>query len=339
MHNKQTLQAAQQLLAQLGISADDLLGVTSATPPTFRTYLGQLRAAVPAATLRCYDPYWKKVEDAWGDRTIDEPSSLEIRRLCEQASTTATIRRNSRNGRGATENMVGALRCIYRHAEADRYLRHEDNPAAKVPRPRRLPSTRRALAQRQLEEIINIASTTGNDPDLDLLLLRFHIETACRRGGALGLRIKDLDDHNCCVQLREKGGTVRWQPVSPTLMLALKQHITERVPDGAPSSEPALRYRTGRPITGRRYDSLWDRIGRHLPWVAQQGITAHWLRHTTLTWVERTFGYAVAHAYAGHTDNTADTRATITYIRASLEEVAHALAALTGEPHPLAPGN
>ena len=28
----------------------------------------------------------------------------------------------------------------------------------------------------------------------------------------------------------------------------------------------------------------------------------HWIRHTTLTWVERNFGYAVARAYAGHTD-------------------------------------
>jgi hypothetical protein len=30
----------------------------------------------------------------------------------------------------------------------------------------------------------------------------------------------------------------------------------------------------------------------------------HWLRHTTLTWVERHFTYGIARAYAGHTDNT-----------------------------------
>jgi len=59
-------------------------------------------------------------------------------------------------------------------------------------------------------------------------------------------------------------------------------------------------------------------------------------RHTTLTWVERNFGYAVARAYAGHTDG-GDTGATSTYVRASLAEVAAALAALTGEAHPLAP--
>jgi hypothetical protein len=41
-----------------------------------------------------------------------------------------------------------------------------------------------------------------------------------------------------------------------------------------------------------RYDHLWTCIGRHLPWVATQQISTHWLRHTTLTWVERNFGYA-----------------------------------------------
>ena len=78
------------------------------------------------------------------------------------------------------------------------------------------------------------------------------------------------------------------------------------------------------------------RIGRHLPWVRTQQISMHWIRHTTLTWVERNFGYAVARAYAGHTDGGSEGGATSTYVRASLSEVAAALAALTGEPHPLA---
>ena len=69
-------------------------------------------------------------------------------------------------------------------------------------------------------------------------------------------------------------------------------------------------------------------------WVATHHVSAHWLRHTTLTWVERHFGYGVARAYAGHNDRT-DVGVTATYIRASLYEVAEALAALTGEPHPL----
>ena len=88
-------------------------------------------------------------------------------------------------------------------------------------------------------------------------------------------------------------------------------------------------------MTYRRYDHLWRRIGQQLPWVAVQHVSTHWLRHTTLTWVERNFGYAVARAYAGHSARN-DAGTTLTYVRAEIPEVAAALAALTGEPHPLA---
>ena len=83
--------------------------------------------------------------------------------------------------------------------------------------------------------------------------------------------------------LREKGETVRWQPVSPTLMARLVRHGQER---HAPAGGRLLRYADGRPITSRRYDHLWARIGRQLPWVRTQQISTHWIRHTTLTWVE-----------------------------------------------------
>jgi hypothetical protein len=80
-----------------------------------------------------------------------------------------------------------------------------------------------------------------------------------------------------------------------------------------------------------------DRVGQYLDTVRTQGITIHWLRHTTLTWVERTYGYGVARAYAGHaTASTNRFGVTATYIKGDLRDVATALAALTGEPHPLA---
>ena len=98
-----------------------------------------------------------------------------------------------------------------------------------------------------------------------------------------------------------------------------------------------LRYQSGKALTTRRYDHLWHRLGEQLPWVAAQGISTHWLRHTTLTWVERHFGYGIARAYAGHTDSTGP--ATTTYIKADLEAVATALMAMTGQVHPLASKN
>ena len=62
----------------------------------------------------------------------------------------------------------------------------------------------------------------------------------------------------------------------------------------------------------------------------------HWIRHTTLTWVERHFGYASPRPTRATPTAEATPDATSTYVRASVHEVATALAALTGEPHPLA---
>jgi integrase len=245
----------------------------------------------------------------------------------------AVERGNSRGGRTAAEHLISALRCVYKHAVADGILAEDDNPAVRVPKPRRLASPRRALPEGQLHEIVTVASRTGNDPDLDTLLIRLHIETACRRGGALALRRCDLDKEQCLIRLREKGETSRWQPVSPTLMRSLVAHHEARGDLG--SRDQLLRYRNGTPLTSRRYDHLWGRLGKHIPWIAAQQITTHWLRHTTLTWVERNFSFAVARAYAGH-DGKNDVGTTGTYVRADLFEVARALTALTGEAHPLA---
>jgi integrase/recombinase XerC len=330
--------AALLVLERMGLSPDDLTAAPRDRPavPTFADYVPVVSAVVTDGTRKAYGSYWNRVTEQWGTRRLDEPTPSDIRHLMTLVKANAVQRRNGRGGRSSQEHLVAALRCLYRHAEDDGLIGEKDNPARKVDKPRRLPSTRRAVADTRLAEINQVAATTGDDPELDALILRLHTETACRRGGALALRPADLDPEQCLVQLREKGETVRWQPVSPTLMAALVRHAEER---HAPPDGRLLRYRDGRPVTYRRYDGLWVRIGRHLPWVRTQQISTHWIRHTTLTWVERNFGFAIAHAYAGHTDDKGDTgSATTTYVRATVNEVATALAALTGEHHPLAEG-
>ena len=53
-------------------------------------------------------------------------------------------------------------------------------------------------------------------------------------------------------------------------MARLVEHGDER---HAPAVGQLLRYRNGRPITARRYDGPWARIGRVLPWVGTQQIS------------------------------------------------------------------
>jgi site-specific recombinase XerC len=330
------IEAAKMLLEKMGISPADLLRTAAAQAgvPSFGDYIPRVSEAVSAGTRQVYSTYWNRVIRAWGPRPITSVTPLEISQLAEHVKLSVVERRNARGGRGAAEHLIAALRCMYKHAIADGILTDGENPAARVPKPRRLRSTRRALPESRLEELSEVAASTGDDPALDTLLVRLHTETACRRGGALALMPDDLDAEQCLIRLVEKGGTVRWQPVSPTLMSHLLAHGQSR--GGLESGQRLLRYANGKPITSRRYDYLWRRLGQHLPWVATQQVSMHWIRHTTLTWVERHFGFAVAQAYAGHEDHGRGGRAMATYIRAGLPEVAMALAALTGELHPLA---
>jgi hypothetical protein len=180
--------------------------------------------------------------------------------------------------------VIAAARAIYNRAIADGLIDPTASPAHRVVKPRRLPSIRRALSPQELEQINLAARTSSNDVVLDALLLRLHTETACRRGGALGLQLADLDTENGLVQLTEKGSTLRWQPITLDLATHLDEHARSR--GAVAPTDALLRYRNGQAITSRRYDHLWKRIGEQLPWVAAQGVSTHWLRHTTLTWVE-----------------------------------------------------
>ena len=193
--------------------------------PTFAEYVPVVSAAVSAGTRRAYGSYWNRIVEHWGARRLDEPTPSEIPAADDLGQDP---RRSPTQRPVRAQHLVAALRCLYRRAVEDGLISEADDPARKVAKPRRLPSTRRAVSETRLAEINQIAATTGDDPELDTLLLRLHTETACRRGGALALRPVDLDPDQCLILLREKGETVRWQPVFPTLMARLVQHGQDR---------------------------------------------------------------------------------------------------------------
>lgn len=109
-----------------------------------------------------------------------------------------------------------------------------------------------------------------------------------RRGGAPALRPCDVNDELCTIRLREKGGTTREQPVSPTLAADLLAHAQAR--PGAGPRGGLLRHRDGSPISASRYASLWARLHRHLPWIGSMGITAQWIRGARLVTQRRVTG-------------------------------------------------
>jgi integrase len=186
------------------------------------------------------------------------------------------------------------------------------------------------LEDAELGEVVAAVRATSQDPELDLLLVRFHLESGARREGALNLQVSDVDGRRSTLWLREKFDTEREQPISPSLLAALSRHATDR---GAAGSQDAVfRSVRGRPITRRRYNTIFDRAKPCLAWAERTPVSAHVLRHTAITAVERIAGHAVAQAFAGHSASSV----TGTYTKARLGEVAAAVAALTGEAHPLA---
>ncbi|MFD3596437.1 tyrosine-type recombinase/integrase [Nocardia sp. NPDC058640] len=327
--NSETVAAARVLLTQMGISPADLVTPHTAVP-VFSEIVPTVRDRLGAGTRRTYGTHLDRLEREWGHRHLDDVSTSELDDMAIHVRATSRVNRASRGGNTAAQHFIAAVRCVYRYAEDQGWIRPSDNPARRASMPTRRPSRRFAIPANQLTEILDTAATSGNDPELDMLILRLHIETACRRSGALSLRPHDLDPDQCLIYLREKEGTDRWQPVSPTLMRHLVAHGHER---HSPQSGQLLRYLNGKPITSRRYDHLWNRLGDTIPWVLAQGVTIHWLRHTTITWVERNFGFAIAREYAGHRGKTGGT--TMTYVKSNLLEVVAALSVLTGEPHPL----
>ncbi|MEU0877487.1 site-specific integrase [Lentzea sp. NPDC005914] len=280
------VQALVQLMQHMNVEPEELLAAARVQElPTFEQFMPLVRDAAPPASQVVYRAYWKKIVACWGTRRLDEPTAREVGDLIEEVRANAQRRRNYGDGSGAACHTYYALRRVYQLAVDEGLLSSRRNPMARVTKPRQAKSRRYALSPQLYREIVQVAAGTGLDPRLDSLLLRFHLETAARTGGALNLRLGDLDPERLLIVLREKNSVTRKQPVSRALMQALLDHAEER---GVRDKEsPLLRFPDGRPMTKIRYRRLWDRVQMHIKVVDEESISTHWLRHTTLTWVER----------------------------------------------------
>jgi hypothetical protein len=179
------VEAALLLLDRMGLSPADLMARARARRevPTFAEYIPVVAAAVTPGTRRAYGSYWNRILEHWGRRRLDEPTPSEIRQLMTHVKTHVVARRNARGGRSAQEHLVAALRWLYQRAIEDGLIGEADNPARKVAKRRRLPSTRRAVPDTRLTQINQAAATTGDDRELDTLL-RLHTGRAAPLRGA-----------------------------------------------------------------------------------------------------------------------------------------------------------
>ena len=149
------------------------------------------------------------------------------------------------------------------------------------------------LRQAQLSLIAH-----SRDPELDDIVFQLLRETACRRGGASALCRGDLAPETRVVRLVEKYGKQRWVPISAHLMARLAALSSTHT-----GCDRLLHRADGGHLNSKWFEGFARRIQR-LTWAAELGVSAHWVRHTTLTDIERIAGMRIAAAYAGHSDRT-----------------------------------
>jgi integrase len=190
------------------------------------------------------------------------------------------------------------------------------NPALDVKMPGRQATRKRSLHEHEVPEFIDAVVSGGNDAELDILLVWFHLETGARQEGALNLTLERVHLENEVVVLEEKFTKERHQPVSIDLARALLAHARERGgaacdPDSGTYAQksPVFYYRpakdgTARPLTAKRYETLFGRIQRTLPFANQIHLTAHQLRKTGAVAIERITGTQVARRWLGHAERS-----------------------------------
>jgi integrase/recombinase XerC len=319
--------------AELGVTIDDLthaaavLGVQPA-PVTVADYVRLIAPSFSPGSAATYDTYWRLAVARFGERRLGGIGVEDCAAVVAEAEQRAQHSRPGSDGRSSRENCVAALRALFTRGQRAGLI--TVNPAAALSKPRRRVSRRRPLDHTELEEVLDAIRLTSNDADLDLLLVRFHLESGARREGALNLCLRDVDDRRATVWLQEKFGAEREQPISPSLVRLLLCHATAR--GAVTSGDAVFRSRHGQPITRHRYNTIFDRARPCLPWAERTPVSAHVLRYTAINVVGRIGGYAVAQAFAGHQPPSV----TGLYLRARPCDVAAAVAILTEEPHPLA---
>lgn len=249
-------------------------------------------------------------------------TASDVKAWSRRAGQEAMENPRARHGVGAEEAMVLAARSAFGLAVSDGLLRQ--NPASGTTMPSRPPNRRCALTPDQVEEVRLTLLAHSRDPSLDALVFDLLLETACRRAGAIRLAENDIGVETRTVRLVEKYGKQRWVPASGDLVERLLAHSDER----HHGCDRVLHRKDGGHLTNRWFEGFARRM-QALPWAGELGVSAHWLRHTTLTRIERVAGIRVAAAYAGHSDTSLGV--TGVYTKPSLDELRQAHGAVFGD--------
>lgn len=303
-----------------------------------RDLMPRVVALCPAKSLPTYQAGFRRLEEAFGDEKVAQVTALDLEALRNSVQRevgsrqVASARHRGRalrsydpdaHGRGAAENLVRSMRFFFRVAVNDGIIPH--SPALRVSVPRRPPAPERPLTTDELDDVFRVATTTGDDPALDRLLVLFLRHTACRREGCLNLVRNGLNLRGHRVTLSEKNGQARDLPLTPWLLAELDRFAVSR--GALCPHDHVFRYSDGHPLTRRRFNTLFDRLDGETDWSQALDVGAHWIRHTTLSDISAVAGVRVAEEYAGHSNGD---RTIFRYATVDFEDLVDAYWAVFG---------
>ena len=304
-------------------------------------YLSVLTDGVPTSVLpgRAYDgiadKLWHEVLTSDLEIALGHVKNRALAHGQARDAARAAAKRALRksNASGAVFNAVGAWRFLGQVAIADRHLAPGYCPAQQLTKPKRRKGGRDALDPGLLETALQFVASTGDDPELDELIVHTILVSGARQEGILNLSLSDLDRQECAVRLDEKFGKVVHQPVPDWFMDRLIAFAVSRGavhPGDKVFVKRPIGRRRGAAISPRRFNYLASRIQASFDWADKLQVTAHTFRHEAIKAVERTAGKAVSVAFARHEpEDTNDM-----YSKASRQEVAAAVVRLYGGDHP-----
>lgn len=307
--------------------------------PAVRSLLPRVLKLCPPKSLPTYRIGFMRLVDDLGDRPIDAVTLLDLESLRNRVQRevgqrkVAKARETGRrlrsydpdaHGKGAAENFVRSARFFFRVAQDAGLV--AVSPATNLRPPRRPQAPERPLTAPELADVYRVASHTGDDTQLDHLVVLFLRHTACRREGALNLVLGALDAERGTVTVSEKAGEVRALPLDRGLARDLS--VFARARGARFDADPVFRFKNGRPMTRRRFNTLFDRLDEHTDWSEPLDVGAHWIRHTTLSDVAAVAGIRVAEAFAGHAPSDGPT--IFRYTKVPFEELRAAYEAVFG---------
>lgn len=174
--------------------------VAAMTTNTKRTYEGYMNLLVDGdpSLMGSDGRAWVGMGAMWADEVL--PSHLEValgvvatraqRRAEDRAAGREAAERTVRStdGHGARYNAIGAWRRLFEAAINDRHLAEGMNPAQKLKKPPRAKGgSRDALEDEHFSAMVQLLGSTGDDPELDGMIVRFLDITGARQEGVINL--------------------------------------------------------------------------------------------------------------------------------------------------------